>query len=585
MRPARPLLRLFVRLRRLLRNDQLLLAVLALLLGGAAGLGALVFRALISSFQWLVYGDGGERWLAWLATLPWWHLLLAPAAGGLVVGIAQHRLLPGGRPLGIAHVMEATAHLGGRMPLGRGVAAAAMSAASIGVGASVGREGPVVHLGATLGSWLAGRLRLSPGLVRTLLGCGIASAVAASFNAPVAGVFFALEVVVGQYSLAAFAPIVLASVTGTAIARAVYGDYPAFSVPGLEIVSFWEFPAFVLLGVFGAALAALLMRGIFAVEDGFAALGRAGLPRWSWPAAGGLGVGAIALGFPQVLGVGYEVMDQALRGALPLGLLAAVLAAKLAATALSLGCGFSGGVFSPSLAVGATGGGAFGIVAALLFPDLASQAGVYAIVGMGAVGGAVLGAPISTILIVFELTGDYAVTLAVMVGTVTAGLAANALVGRSFFQWQLERRGIVRPGFGDVGTLATARVGDVMREARATVPAGAGLAAALDVLRAAPHGELPVVERGRLVGVLTATELACALARPFAGLTVGEVATRDVPVLDPSDDLRTAMALMAEHGLARVPVVTGDRRRIVGIAHERDVLLAWHRAVGRARGD
>ncbi|RMD62649.1 MAG: chloride channel protein, partial [Alphaproteobacteria bacterium] len=202
-------------LRRLGRNDQVILSVLAVTIGVAAGGAAIAFRTAITLIQRLGYGDGSIITAA--ARLPWWHLVLVPALGGLAVGLFVYWLLPGRRPHGVADVIEANALRGGRMSATVGLKAAVVSAASIGVGASVGREGPVVHLGASLGAWAAKRLHLGRAPSRTLLGCGVAAAIAASFNAPIAGTFFALEVVIGHYALSAFAPVVIASVTGTMI--------------------------------------------------------------------------------------------------------------------------------------------------------------------------------------------------------------------------------------------------------------------------------------------------------------------------------------------------------------------------------
>ncbi len=404
--------RVRVSLLRFGRNDQVVLSILSVVIGAAAGGAAIAFRDAIGGIQWLVYGFSSEKVASLAAELPWWQLLLVPAAGGLVIGFFIRRALPGGRPQGVAQVIEASALHDARMSLTSGIRAALASAASIGVGASVGREGPVVHLGASLGSWAAKRLHLGRVLARTLLGCGVAAGVAASFNAPIAGSFFALEVVVGHYALSAFAPIVIASVTGTLISRARYGDFPAFILPeNWTIVSFWEFPAFAILGLVSALAAILFMWSIMFTEDTAAKLP---IPPWLRPALAGLLVGAIALVFPQVLGVGYEATDAALSDSYALWLLLALIVAKTAATAICLGGGFSGGVFSPSLFIGAMVGGAYGVIATQAFPELSSGHGAYTIIGMGAVAGAVLGAPISTTLIVFELTGDWQTGLAVM---------------------------------------------------------------------------------------------------------------------------------------------------------------------------
>jgi CIC family chloride channel protein len=572
--------RLLIHLRRLMRHDPLLLALLAVLVGGMAAGGAIVFRTAISAFQFLAYGSGDVRVLDRLEQLAWWHILLGPCIGGLALGLFQRWTLPEGRPMGVPDVIVQTGKRRGRLPFRAGMAAALASAGALGAGASVGREGPVVHLGAVLASWLGGTLRLSSGLMRTLLGCGVASAVAASFNAPLAGVFFAIEVVVGQYGVAAFAPVVLASVTGTAISRGWYGDFPAFILPANQLGSLWELPVFALLGFGSALIAVVFIRSIFLVDDLFKSWAPTlALPRWAWPGVGGLGVGLLAQGFPEVLGVGYELTDRALQGALPLGLLAALLLAKLLATALSLGSGFSGGVFSPSLAVGALAGGAFGWLVAAVLPDGASGPGTYATVGMGAVAGAVLGAPISTILIVFEMTADYGVTTAVMVGTVTAAMAMARLTGHSIFQLQLERRGLSpAPQVWEPAVPRRACVGDVMGEPVPSITAEAGLDDILSACWTTPGGLVPVTDTdGRLVGLLAPVDLAAALAQGAGPITAQDLARPSIPLLEAGDEAGAALALMADRDLSWLPVVDARAtRRLIGIVRERDI----HRAIG-----
>ncbi len=428
--PPSRLARLRRRWRRLARSEQIVLNLLAVVIGVAVGYAAIAFRIGIALTQQGAFGFHSERFYHLAAELPWWHLLLAPCLGGLAIGLFIHFAMPGGRPQGVAEVIEAGALRGGRMSLKEGLGAAVVSAASLGVGASAGREGPVVHLGGALASWVAERFRLNTSLSITILGCGVASGVAASFNAPIAGVFFALEVVIGHYSLHAFAPVVIASVLGTIVTRVHIGDFPAFVVPEYAIQSFLELPAFLLLGAVCAAIAMIFMWSTTFVAD---TIERTPLPRWSRPMAGGLAVGFIALFYPHVLGVGYGATDDALGGLFPLWLLLGLIAAKTAATAITLGTGFGGGVFSPSLFLGAMTGGAFSMIAAWVFPDLAAEQGLYAIVGMGAVAAAVLGAPISTILIIFELTGDYAVTIAVMLAVSVSSVLTQQIQGRSFF--------------------------------------------------------------------------------------------------------------------------------------------------------
>jgi CIC family chloride channel protein len=574
-------------LRRFTRNDQVILSLLAVVIGVTAAGAAIGFRIAIDLFQQAGFGFAGEQVVTLARQLPWWQLLAVPTGGGLLIGLFVYFVMPERRPHGVAEVIEANALRGGRMSVIVGLKAAAVSAASIGAGASVGREGPVVHLGASLGAFAARRLHLGRTPSRTLLGCGVAAAVAASFNAPIAGTFFALEVVVGHYALTAFAPIVIAAVIGTMVSRMYYGDFPAFILPEeVVIASFWEFPAFALLGVVSAAAAMLFMRMVMMTED---LTQRTSVPRWAWPAIGGLAVGTIGISFPQVLGVGYEATDAALSGLYPLWLLLALIALKLCATAISLGCGFGGGVFSPSLFIGAMVGGAYGIIATGAFPELSSGHAAYTIVGMGAVAGAVLGAPISTILMIFELTGDYATTIAVMVATSIASIITHQTHGHSFFTWQLARRGVSVKGGRDVGLLRTIRARDVMSTSYATIAPGASLAEVRRRLQDAPWGELFVTDsEGRLGGVITFADLHDAAfdTSQDAVIVAQDVARLHPAVLRADDDLETAVKAYGSSGQVNLPVIEDkESRRLIGVAHEHDVVLAYHRALEQAHAE
>ncbi|MFQ5957847.1 MAG: chloride channel protein [Alphaproteobacteria bacterium] len=574
---------LIAKWRRLAGNEQVVLSLLAAVIGAAAAYGAIAFRMLIGLVQLGAFGTPSERLYSFAEELAWWHLLLAPAAGGLIIGVFVHFVMPGRRNHGVADVIEAGALRDSHIGLKAGLGAALAAATSIGFGASVGREGPVVHLGATLASWVARRLRFGRSAALTLLGCGVAAAVAASFNAPIAGVFFALEVVVGHYALAAFAPVVIASVIGTMIARVHLGDFPAFIVPESGIVSFLEFPAFLLLGLVSAAVAGAFMWSTMFAEDRIA---RTPLPPWSRPVVGGLAVGAIAVLFPQVLGVGYEATDLALKEALPLGLLIVLGVAKTAATAISLGSGFAGGVFSPSLFIGAMVGGAFGIIAGGVFPELATSPGAYTIIGMGAVASAVLGAPISTILIVFELTGDYGITIAVMIASAVASAVTQQVPGRSFFHWQLARRGIDVKRDRAASILRTITVREVMNETVRRIPRDMSLDDIRELLRLDPHGVFFVVDGdGRLRGSLTFDDLGAVAFEAGVGdlINAEDIARSDRTPARADDSLERALALMSDNETDHLPVIAdAETRRVIGIVHHKDIVVAHNRAFLRA---
>lgn len=571
---------------RITRHEQVVLTGLAVIVGGIGGGSAIVFREAIAALQYLFYGFSAERLVTLGSQLSWWHIVLATTTGGLAVGLFVEFLMPGRRPRGVADVMEASALRGGRMRLRVGIGAAFVSALSIGAGASVGREGPVVHLGASLSAFVAERLRLGRSLSQTLLGCGVAAAVAASFNAPIAGAFFALEVVVGHYAMSAFAAIVISSVTGTIISRIWFGDFPAFIIPEHQIASFLEFPAFALLGLVSAATAIIFM---YSVGFTTRVAGRMPVPAWLRPAGGGLLVGLIAIQFPHVLGVGYEATDMALNEQFGLVMLMTLLVLKTATTAISLGCGFGGGVFSPSLYLGAMLGGAFGVIATLVFPHLSSGHAAYTIVGMGAVAGAVLGAPISTILMVFELTGDYELTIGVMIATVIASLLTRQLYGHSFFTWQLDQRGLNLRTGREKGLLHEVRVRDVLCTDHATVPPAASMAEIRQSLIGACHGELFVAdEDGRLHGTITLADLADAAFDTELDflLNAEDVCRHRPPVLAADDDLEAAMALMDSVQEDIVAAVESrDTMRLIGYVRQRDVVHAYDLALLRARDE
>lgn len=574
----------------MVKGEQLVLSILALIVGALAGGGTILFRDGILLVQSLVYGWGEESLHEHMMGLSNWHLILGPTAGGLLVGIFIYKFLPEKRPHGVADVIDAVSFNDARMSTRCGMKSAIASAVSLGSGASLGREGPVVHMGASFGAWLARILHLRRSAARTLLGCGVASAVAASFNAPLAGMFFAHEVVLGHYARTAFAPIVMSSVMGTVITRLYYGSDVAFLIPFHEIQSFWEFPAFALLGVLAGVAAILTVRAIPIVQK---AADTAKAPLWLRPAIAGLIVGIVGLGFPQVFGVGYGAMNDALYEAYSLTFLIGLLFAKAFVVSICMGLGFAGGMFSPALFLGAMLGGAFGIIATHVFPDLSSGHGAYTLVGMGAVAAAVLGAPISTTLIIFELTGDYELTIAVMLASVLASVIMDQFNGGSFFQWQLKCRGLSAMWGKEVNLLRMMKVADIMKREYETVPLTEGLPAVREKLINAPYSELFVVdENGKLHGTITLTDLRHAAFDPNLGdeVTAGEVARSKPPVLYRTDSIEKAVRLMEQTGEEHLPVLDNDEERLmVGFVHEKDAMMAYNNALlelqSEERGD
>lgn len=429
---------------RLRGPGQSLFWLMAFVLGSAAGLAAMAFRLGIVALEGMLYGSREQAVFSNALDMPWYALVAIPATGGLVVGLILHRFTPDGRVRAVADVIEGAALMRGRVELRAGLVSALASMITLGSGGSGGREGPVVHLAAVISTWMAVRINASGLTGRDLLGCAVAGAVSASFNAPIAGAIFAMEVVLRHYALHAFAPIAIASVMGTLVNRLYFGDVAEFTLPVRNMVAFyWEIPAFLLLGLVCGLVAVALMRAVLWTEElSDHVLRRWPIPRWLLPAIAGALVGGLAIVAPQVIGIGYEVTTLALTGQMLLGEAILIAVFKVTAVAITLGGRMGGGIFSPSLVIGSLTGLAFGLVATALIPAYSGTATTYALAGLGAVSASVLGAPVSTTLIVFELTGDWQTAIAVLAAISTATALSSRLVKHSFFLSQLARRGV-----------------------------------------------------------------------------------------------------------------------------------------------
>ncbi|MEM1351459.1 MAG: chloride channel protein [Pseudomonadota bacterium] len=439
---------------------------IALAVGIAAGYAALLFRKGVNALQAFMYSSEDARLLhSFAEQLPWYMVLCIPILGGLVVGIILNVFTNDGRARSVADVIYGAAMKDGRVETKAGLASALASMITLGTGGSTGREGPVVHLAAVISTWVNRRI-LADGITgRDLLGCAVAAAVSASFNAPIAGALFALEVVLRHFAVHAFAPIVIASAAGTVINRLEFGGITEFGLGTANDVQFYqEMPAFLLLGLVSGVVAVALMKAIFWADDvGTKVQSRFLIPRWLRPAIAGAMLGAVAIYFPHIIGVGYETTFLALNGQLLLWEAVIFAMIKTIAVAITMAGRMGGGVFSPSLMIGALTGLSFGLIATSIFPDVSGTISLYALAGMGAVAAAVLGAPISTTLIVFELTGDWQTGLAVMVAVSLSTALASRLVDRSFFLSQLERRNIHLAAGPQAYLLAMLRVSSIVR--------------------------------------------------------------------------------------------------------------------------
>ena len=511
----------------------------ALVVGVMAGYAAVGFRLSIDILQTFFYGAGNRTIHSHAAGLDPWIVFLVPVFGGLVVGLILHRFTPNARVLSVSDVIAAAALRDSRVDRKAGLASAAASLITLSTGGSTGREGPVVHLAAVIAGWVDDRLNHHGVTARDILGCAVAAAVSASFNAPLAGAIFALEVVLRHYALHAFGPIVMASVAGAVIARVHIGEFTQFTLPENTLGFYEEIPAFMLLGVVCGVAAVVMMRTLFAAEDfADAAQKRLRCPVWARPMIAGAMLGALAIPFPHVIGVGYETTTRALTGGLDFQAAVLFAVVKCAAVTITYAGRMGGGVFSPSLMMGALTGLAFGAVASGAFSGLPGSEGLYALAGMGAFAAAVLGAPISTTLIVFELTGDYQAAIAVMVSVSVATVVASRFVWKSFFLSQLKRAGVALGGGAARFLPGTIPVRGLMR------------------LRGADDG---------------ASDTAClALADQGVKLRQWDTLAEALPLFEASRRLEF-VPVMAE--------VVDGREEIVGALYQVDALRAMNRAL------
>ncbi len=543
----------------------------AVLVGVGGGLGAVLFREMIAGAGWLAFGRLLPFFEAHLGPI---GLVLLLAIGGSIAAYITVRFAPEAKGHGVPEVMEAVALRGGVMRPRIIAIKSIVSATSIGFGGSCGREGPIVQIGSTIGSVLGQVTKAPASVVRTLVACGAAAGISATFNAPIGGVFFAAEVILGEFAPRSFAAIVVASVISAVIGRAFLGNHPSFNAAGFQLVSPWELLLYGVLGVLAAVWATGFVKLLYAVEDRFEAVG---LPAWAKGALGFACVGAIGIWFPQVFGVGYDSIQQVLyeHVAAPHAFLLAAL--KPLATSLTLGSGGSGGVFAPSLFIGAFLGDGYGRIVHALFPLWTGPAAAYGLVAMAALFAAAAEAPITAIMIVFEMSSDYTIILPLMVTVVIASLLGRRLLGATVYEQKLLRRGIDWKKARHPGFFSRLTVAAYTRRAPVIAQADGTIADAIDEDRNENELAIPVCDGEQFVGVVTALDLARAAAERRGAEPLRSILHLHPGALAPTDTLDRAAELMAENDTPLLPVL-GENGILVGILTRRDLLLAYRSA-------
>ncbi len=567
-------------------QGETLMISLAVGVGLITGVLAAVLIELIAFVQQVAFG----------ARPSWPLVLIVPTVGALAVGVLVTYVVPESRGGGVLAVMRAIALHGGRLGARVPPAGITASGVALGTGGSGGREGPMVLIGGSIGSLLGRLFAVGEDRMRTLVAAGAAAGIGASFNAPIGGMLFAIELIVGRFRVTVLQTVVVASVVGSVTAREIIGPDIIYEPATLyTFADARELGLYAVLGVVAALFGLAFLYGADIASRLFRELP-------VWPplrvAAGGLGVGLIALAVPEALGTGdslppidgvrnpIQAMLDGLVGDGPRGVSLLLLwaLAKLVATCLSIGSGNAVGSFASNLFCGAAIGAATGNVAALLLPNAGVQPGAFALVGMAAVFAAAARAPLTAIVIAFELTGDYDLVLPLMLAAGLATFIADRLHPESVYTWPLSKEGVVYGEPEDVDLMQTVRVGEVMTVEPDTLSVDTPLPVARDEFRRTGHHGFPVLDRGKLIGVCTLTDIARAAATADeASRTVGDVCTREPLTVTPDDPVYLALRRMATRDVGRLPVVaTYDHQHLVGLIRRSDLVTAYRQAVTRS---
>ncbi|MBW1980374.1 MAG: chloride channel protein [Deltaproteobacteria bacterium] len=570
-------------LRRLFRryqlSDQTFLIVVAVVVGFLGGLGTILFEKMLEFFNWLFFEVfphplGNARWL----------IILIPALGGLFLAPLIRFFPAEAKSDGVPATMEAVALKRGIIKVRTFLIRTLASALTLGSGGSAGKEGPIIQIGASIGSAVGQFFRVSGDRMRVLVGCGAAAGLASIFNAPIAGVLFALEVVLGEFNIHIFSPIVISSVVATAVSRAWLIEGAALKLPPYHLFSYWEILLYAVLGICAGVVSVVFTRTLHGMEDLFEH--HAPLKAHWKPIFGGLAVGMIGFFYPQILGCSYAPITQAIQGDFLWQTLVALLVLKVVGTAFTLGSGGSGGILYPSLFLGAMVGGALGDLFHTIFPQIVSSPGGYALVGMGAVLGAAVQAPMAAIMMVFELTNDYAIILPMMTACVLATVIHRRLMTHSIYTYSLVKRGIDISAGREMGILTSLKVKDIMSRDVPKIPGNLPYEEVLKHCLAGNRNYLYTIdEQDNLEGVISFQEL-----KEFVYddqlrhlVFARDLANRDVVYVTPDETLASSLNKFSSLDVEELPVVQSydGQHRLEGIVTRSELMRIYRKEMGK----
>jgi CIC family chloride channel protein len=565
-------------LRALVRADEIWLVVLAAIVGVMAGICVVLMGTTTQLMHQFLFGLESHERLSGLADIPPARMLLVPALGGLAVGVLGLGILKWW-PRRAVDPIEANALYGGRMSLNDSLTVVAQTLLSNGVGASVGLEAGYTQIGSALGSRLGRSFRVRRNDLRLLVGCGAAGAIAAAFNAPLTGAFYAFELVIGTYSLATLAPVIVSALVSVSITRALTADQFGFDMRLPTAIEPLDYLPILLLGILCALGGIAIMRGVTLTEEAFR---RSGVPPWLRPAIGGLAVGLLALLSPQVLSAGHAALRIALDAPYTLEHIGFLILLKSLASAISLGSGFRGGLFFASLFLGALLGKLFAALLAMVMVTQAIPAAVCALVGMSGLAVAIVGGPLTMAFLTLESTGSLPLTVAVVAASVISAITVRRTFGYSFATWRFHLRGEAIRSAVDVGWMRSLTVGRMMRREVRTVRSDMPLNAfRRDFPLGATARVVVVDEAGRYAGIVQVPEAhgSDIVAEKLSGILHN---ARDV--LLPQMTIKEAVSMFEQAEADALAVVENtETRRVIGLLTEAHALRRYSEELERRR--
>ncbi len=562
-------------------TEHTFMIIIAIIIGILGGLGGIAIRALIKFISFIAF-EGPDSLLQNIISSPWYLIILIPMIGGLIVGPLIYFFAPEAKGHGVPEVMQAILLKGGFIRARVAVVKAIASAITIGTGGSVGREGPIIQIGSSIGSTVGQFFRVPNKRLKTLVGCGAAAGIAAAFNAPIAGALFAVEIILMDFAVAQFSPIVISSVMATVISRMFEGDFVAFLVPKYELASPYEIIFYFFLGAVSGIVSYLFIKALYYSEDVFD--NKFNFPEYLKPVVGGLLLGIVALAYPQIMGVGYESINIALKGDMLWYIALILILTKIIATSITLGSGGSGGIFAPSLFMGAMLGYFFGSFVHTYFPDITAPANAYALVAMGGLVAGTTRAPITAIIIVFELTSDYRIILPLMITCIISMIISTKLSRESIYTLKLLLRNINIKEGTESNIIEGIPVDDVYSKKFDTVNANDNFSKVINTVIKCKSPEYPVIDsKGRIIGVLSLNDVKGYLYEKDIlqnVLIANDIAQTDYEFVTPDDTCADALDKISKLNQEGVPVVNNTRdKKIIGMLWRKDIQDAYLKAI------